>query len=83
MTRTFYFNTGVKSHNSAYMEPGDIRDAHDQRLIPFICEDVPDGATFAFGADEPNLHPDAGYIVRPIVGGNLLSKYAYFQTPIK
>jgi hypothetical protein len=81
--QTFYFNTGVRPsqiHNSSF--PYDyhkskgniIRD--DVLLLPFIVKDVPEGATFAFGCDDPNRA--GNYIVREVEGGNLLSKYAYF-----
>lgn len=78
MIKTFYFNTGVRLYNSSYMGPGDIRNHAGERMIPFDCEDVPDGATFAFGAQVDNLNPDSNYIVRPMFNTTMGSKFAYF-----
>lgn len=66
--KTFYFATGVNTN----IYP------NSPAFIPFECENVPDGSTFKFACDNPNLYPDSGYFVAPIVGGGLLSKYAYF-----
>lgn len=78
--RTFYFNTGVKPWVNSYLAEGD-KFINNERHIPFDCEDVPEGATFAFGCDDPNLHPDAGYIVREMHNTTMRSKYAYFTPP--
>jgi hypothetical protein len=81
MTKTFIFNTGVsvyKHSPSVTVVPGNYVNSNGSLVIPFECTDVPDGAIFKFASHFPNLYPNAGYIVRPIVGGNLLSKYAYF-----
>lgn len=75
--KTYFFNTGVKPWNSGYMAEGDIY-INNERHIPFVCDNVPDGAIFQFACDNPNLHPNSKYIVVPILAGNLHSKYAYF-----
>lgn len=82
MKKTFYFSTGVKMTTSTYLAKGDIWSPNFVRLIPFECENVPDNASFAFACDNPTLPNHEGFIVAPIVGGNLLSKYAYFKPPV-
>jgi hypothetical protein len=77
---TFYFNTGVKPWNNSFLAPGDML-INNERHIPFDCEDVPAGSTFAFCCDNPNLHPEAGYIVRKMYNTTMLSEYAYFRKP--
>lgn len=76
--KTFYFNTGVKYCNYPYLCEGQI-ERGGTKQIPFDCEDVPEGATFQFACDNPDLHPEAGYIVREIHNSALHSKYAYFS----
>lgn len=76
--KTFYFNTGVSITSGSTLTKGQIWSPNGVKLIPFECEDVPEGATFAFACDNPNLHPKAGYIVREIHNSTLLSTYAYF-----
>ena len=79
MTRTFYFNTGVRP----YIHVPTVKLSEGQVLrggtvqIPFDCEDVPENAEFKFGCDDPNIR--GGYLVRPILNSALLSKFAYFQ----
>lgn len=85
--KTFHFNTGVKPFNHtppagmAFMK-GFIDSGNGVYVIPFDCEDVPDGATFKFACDNPNLYPGSGYIVREIHNSTLVSKYAYFSKQI-
>lgn len=79
MKKTFYFNTGVKITTNSYLGKGDIWSPNFVRLIPFECMDVPEKATFAFACDSPKLSGHEGFFVAPIVGGNLLSKFAYFK----
>lgn len=85
--KTFHFNTGVRpfDHNPpagmAYMK-GFKDSGNGVYVIPFDCEDVPDGAAFKFACDYPDLYPEAGYIVREIHNSALLSKYAYFTKPL-
>lgn len=84
MKQTFYFNTGVKPYSLGspkyHIEKGNVIDANGVMLIPFVCEDVPEGAQFAFACDNPNLPDYSGsHIVRPILEGGLLSKFAYFK----
>lgn len=66
--KTFYFATGVDTR----IYP------NSPAFIPFECENVPEGAKFQFACDNPNLEPEKKYFVAPIIGGKLLSKYAYF-----
>jgi hypothetical protein len=79
MTKTFYFNTGVRPyiHNPPVkVGPGQIIKGGTLQ-IPFDCEDVPENAFFKFGCDDPNIR--GGYLVRPILNSTLLSKFAYFS----
>jgi len=82
MKRTFYFNTGVKFADYPYLY-GQQVERGGTKQIPFECENIPDGATFKFACDNPNLEGYEGCIIAPIVGGGLLSKYAYFTQPLK
>ncbi len=81
MKQTFYFNTGVKPWNSTYLADGD-KFINNERHVPFICEDVPEGAIFQHGAQTDDLKTYNPKI-KPfkIIGGNLLSEYAYFLIP--
>lgn len=82
--KTFHFNTGVKpySHNPPVkISPGYVING-DVMVIPFDCENVPEGAIFMFACDNLNLK-EAGYpnvVVREIFNSKLIFKYAYFQT---
>ena len=78
--QTFYFNTGVKPWNTNAKDALFIK---DEMNIPFDCEDVPEGASFAFACDDPNLYPESNYIVRHMFNTTMLSKYAYFNPPNK
>lgn len=88
MTTTFYFNTGVRVFVMEYADMGKPKYyaptdkiINGQRHIPFDCDNVPKGSTFAFACDNPNLHPEAGYIVREMHNTTMCSKYAYFKSP--
>lgn len=71
--KTFYFNTGVKPGINAYLDKMGTQ-------IPFDCENVPEGATFKFACDNPNIkNESSNYIVREIKNSRLASKYAYFS----
>lgn len=69
--QTFYFNTGVKAEiptNKRHRpdaKPVPLCDGqvwrNGTKQIPFDCENVPEGATFSFACDNPNLEPKAGY----------------------
>lgn len=49
-------------------------------LISFECKDVPEGATFLFACDSPNLRKDEKDVIhRKIYNSSLLSEYAYFK----
>lgn len=81
--KTFYFNTGVRPYNRN--PPVKIMPGYVMRggvmVIPFDCENVPEGATFMFACDNPKLK-EADYenvIVREIFNSKLVSKYAYFK----
>ena len=78
--REFQFNTGVKLENNR-MGPLKGRLApNGVWVIPFECDDVPEGATFEFACD--SLPVREGFIRREIKpGSGLLSKYAYFRLP--
>ena len=84
--QTFLFDTGVRAEelrNPPYRPyPGHKLSPNGVVVIPFTCEDVPAGATFAFAADDPTLAKD-GLICRVIKNSALLSKYAFFKPPLK
>lgn len=79
--QTFYFNTGV----NAYLYPAKPKFGQVNRggtvQIPFECHDVPEGSTFKFACDNPELeNNNPRTIVREInPGSGLYSKYAYFS----
>lgn len=55
--KTFYFNTGVRPYihtPHVTVMPGEIV-RNGVMLIPFQCEDVPEGAVFLFACDNPEL----------------------------
>lgn len=79
--KTFYFNTGVKYWDYPYLCKGQVEKGGTKQ-IPFDCENVPEGAVFKFACDDPNLHPESGYIVREIHNSTIHSKYAYFTNPL-
>lgn len=83
MKRTFYFDTGVRPH--AHTPPVPLSPGHVMRggtmQIPFECEDVPDGAAFAFACDEPE--GKHGMIARRIENSALVSQFAHFTPPIQ
>lgn len=83
MNQTFYFNTGVKRHINDYMAEGDIWNAHNERMIAFHCEGVPAGATFHSASENGDISEYNHLLVFPIIGGNLCSKFAYFNPPPK
>ncbi|HLO91600.1 MAG TPA: hypothetical protein VK172_10595 [Lentimicrobium sp.] len=85
--KRFYFNTGVRPET--VFNPPFPYEYHRNKgnvirgtlLIPFDCDNVPDNASFYMACDNPEL-PEAknpNIIVREIVGGNMVSKYAYFR----
>lgn len=84
LSRTFYFNTGVR--RDAFQNPpvslgkGQIWSPNGVKVIPFDCYDVPKNAVFKFACDDPNLKESKiqGYLVREIHNSTLISKYAYF-----
>lgn len=91
--QTFYFNTGVKPidaswrpHHSGTREiplsKGQVWRNGTKQII-FQCENVPEGATFKFACDIPDLPEAKNMIVREIVSEGMLSKYAYFSKPHK
>jgi hypothetical protein len=81
MEKTFYFATGVHFSSNNYLAKGDVWCGNGTRLIPFICKDVPEKAKFKFACDNDCLpeSKNENILVTPILGGNLLSKFAYFQ----
>jgi len=76
--KTFYFNTGVKYASYPYLYEGQVVRGGTKQ-IPFDCDNVPEGATFEFACDNPDLHPGVGYIVREMHNTTMGSKYAYFK----
>lgn len=87
--RTFYFNTGVRfgvpinqrydrNAKSVPLCEGQVW-LNGTKQIPFDCEDVPEGCTFTFACDNPNL--PGGYLVRRMHNTTMCSEYAYFILP--
>lgn len=87
MKRTFYFNTGVKPENNPHLWGRQVW-KNGTKQIPFTCEDVPENATFKFACDNDEL-PESklpNFLVRKILDageGGMVSKFAYFQMPLK
>lgn len=82
--KTFYFNTGVVpcAHNPPVtLGKGQVWKGGTKQ-IPFDCGDVPEGASFMFACDYPNLleSKQDNLVVRPIHNSALRSKFAYFRT---
>jgi hypothetical protein len=77
--KTFYFNTGVSITSNSYLAKGDIWSPNMIRQIPFVCEGVPENASFAFACDHEEIKGREGFLVVPIIGGNLLSKFAWIR----
>ncbi len=75
-----YFNTGVKPWNSNGLNPGEKWNEHNEKLIPFETDEVPNGSTFKFACDNPELYPNSDYLIVKIHSG-LFSQYAYFSKP--
>lgn len=85
--KTFYFNTGVKRYGNLRPIPlcrGQVWSSNDVKLIPFDCDNVPEGYKFKFGCDYPDLRQsrNPNFIVREIHNSTLISKYAYFEKGI-
>ena len=77
--RTFRFGTGVKA--SFNRIPNTEIDSNGVQYFTFDCENVPEGSTFLYACDSPDLEiGNASVIVREIHNSHLLSKYAYFRT---
>lgn len=78
--KKFYFSTGVDSKTTDHHILGGIDSGNGVICIPFECEDVPEGATFLFACDSPNLRKEEKDIIcRRIHNSSLLSEYAYFK----
>lgn len=83
MKKTYYFNTGVKPESGSKLFGCQVWKGGTKQ-IPFICEDVPDNATFLFACDNENL-PEAkesNVVVKRILDnkpGGLVSNFAYFR----
>jgi hypothetical protein len=65
--------------DSPTLSRGQVWSYNGVKLIPFDCDNVPEGAAFAFACDSPELDGHEGHIVRPIHNSTLQSKYAYFK----
>lgn len=85
-TTRFYFNTGVRPENVTnfpyeyHRKIGNV--IRGTLCIAFDCNDVPENASFMNGYDNPNLYDNVpNVIVREVIGGNMVSKYAYFSLP--
>jgi hypothetical protein len=59
---------------------GNVVQGNGTLVIPFECEEVPEGAKFMYAGASPIISiASETIIIREIVGGNVLSKYAYFK----
>jgi hypothetical protein len=80
----FYFNTGVKPMNvinfpyDYHKKIGNV--IRGTLLVPFDC-DAPENAEFMFACNNSEMTElkQTNVQVYPILGGNLISKYAYFR----
>ena len=81
--KTFNFDTGVKVYNNPHGPNGGKLSTNGVWVIPFDCEDVPEGSTFLYASGTDNLHAgnEAWMIRREIHNSGLISKYAYFRLP--
>jgi hypothetical protein len=84
---TFYFNTGVRRSINSYAEPRDVWQPcgmDSVRLIPFDCEDVPEGSQLMFLCPYPTLAESKlpFVIVRRVSNTTMCSEYAYFRLPL-
>ena len=77
----FKFNTGVHISSGAPLYDDQFWDGNGVKCIPFDCEDVPEGARFAFAASVSDLGHE-GMIVREILNSSILSRFAYFHPPV-
>lgn len=76
--KKYYFNTGVKlSPDSPVMMPGVELSPNGVKVIPFYCDGVPDGYTFAYAST--TAPTPEGWYKAEIHNSTLLSKYAYFK----
>ena len=79
--REFYFNTGVEPCMNKVKPTGGVNRGGVWQ-IPFRCADVPEGSTFKYACDTPDLEDPEHVIQREILEPNhMLSKYAYFLLP--
>ena len=87
--KTYRFNTGVKYSDSPVLIDGMIVSSNGVKVIPFECEEVPEGYKFHSSCDNPDLlekakalfSKDADYVIREVVNNSfaMRSKYAYFE----
>ncbi len=84
MIKEYQFNTGVKPFDfnphagMAFMDG--FRDSgNGVYVIPFTCEEVPENYKFLLACDSLDyLINQEDYLIREILSGKLISKYAYF-----
>jgi hypothetical protein len=83
--KTYYLNTGVRPFDHdppagmASMK-GFVDSGNGTYIIPFDCEEVPEGAKPFMACDSPDLKKeDNDVIVREMFNSRLLSKYVYFR----
>jgi hypothetical protein len=83
---TFYFNTGVRRSINSYAEPRDVWlcGMDSVRLIPFDCEDVPEGSQLMFLCPRQDLAESKlpFMVVRRVSNTTMASEYAYFRLPL-
>lgn len=79
MKTDLFFNSGVKPWNNPSLSQGDKFINNEKHILFQVEGEIPAGCTFAFAAQSDNLNQYGNYLVLPIVGGNLASKFAYFK----
>jgi UDP:flavonoid glycosyltransferase YjiC (YdhE family) len=79
--KTFYFNTGVLSHNKPLgLMKGQMWKGGTMQ-IPFDCKDVPENAIFKHASDESEKDLPDNWIRREMFNTTMVSKYAFFLIP--
>lgn len=81
MTKTFYFDTGVKPYNFSppvKLVEGQILKGTVQ--IPFDCDNVPANAKFEFACDSPTpINNHGNYFIAEMKNTTMVSKFAHFR----
>jgi hypothetical protein len=79
MRQKFRLNTGVQ-WDGGPVPKGQELAPNGVLVVPFYCENVPEGSKFIFASDHLDAGNGKGLIVREVLDSYLLSKYAFFST---